>query len=272
MKKDVKFNNFLLNYNSGELTNTSNKKEDKVIRLSPQAAKLLEILIQNYPEMVSKQEIKSLLWPNVEVGFDNSLHFCIRQIRVALKDNVSNPSYVETIPRRGYRWLVEVKPVRKKRKTTFQWILAIFLLIMFSISFNQLLFKKNKGAEAAITEDSSKIRLVIMPLQPRDSLNLFYGNGIAYDLLSLTGNLKELEVIGPTTTQQVNQDKVYDFLESSDADYLINGKFSGIENESRLLVEIIRESDKAHIWVASYPANTSFDQITSEVFDGFLEK
>jgi DNA-binding winged helix-turn-helix (wHTH) protein/TolB-like protein len=271
MEEIVTFKNFIFDCNSGELIQTITKREKKVNRLSPQSAKLLQLLILNYPELVSKDEIRRLLWPNVKVDFDNSLHFCIRQIRVALEDDASNPKYIETIPRRGYRWLVKIG-APKKKTNTIQWVLAIFLLILSSISMNYFLFSYNQKGALEASQKHTNIRLVIMPLQPPDSSNLFYGNMIAYKLLGMLGNMNDLEIIGPTTTQNVNQENLYNFFEETEADYIINGKFSHSELESSVLVEIIRASDKAHIWVATFNYDSSPEHITREIYNEFIKQ
>jgi len=273
MEEVVSFNHFTFDCNSGELIDASNKKEKGVTRLQPQSAKLLQLLIQKHPQLVSKEEIKSLLWPDVEVDFDNSLHFCIRQIRAALEDDVSNPKYIETIPRRGYRWLVPIGS-KKKRKPILAFVLAITLLGILAVSVNYYISKDTpiKSTAQQQQQQQQAIRLVIMPIQPTDSTHLFYNNTIAYDLLALLSQTDFLEIIGPTTTQNISQENIYEFMGDSGADFVINGKFSDAEQESELLLEIIRTSDYAHVWVTSFNTESSVDQIVSAINKGLFEK
>jgi DNA-binding winged helix-turn-helix (wHTH) protein/TolB-like protein len=76
---------------------------DQLVRLAPKPAALLQLLIEAHPELVSHQTIRETLWPDVEVDYDQSVHYCVRQIRAALGDSASSPRFVETMPRRGYR-------------------------------------------------------------------------------------------------------------------------------------------------------------------------
>jgi DNA-binding winged helix-turn-helix (wHTH) protein/TolB-like protein len=74
-----------------------------VRHLPPQPTALLALLVDRAGEVVTHEEIRVALWPDVTVDFDGSLHHCIRQVRAALGDQAKAPRFIETIPRRGYR-------------------------------------------------------------------------------------------------------------------------------------------------------------------------
>jgi DNA-binding winged helix-turn-helix (wHTH) protein len=81
-------------------------------RLQPQPARVLTLLASRPGELVTREEIQHEVWPEgTFVDFEQSLNFCIRQIRTALGDQAATPRYVETLPRRGYRLLVPVEVV-----------------------------------------------------------------------------------------------------------------------------------------------------------------
>jgi TolB-like protein/DNA-binding winged helix-turn-helix (wHTH) protein/Tfp pilus assembly protein PilF len=83
------------------------------IRLSDQPFRLLTILLDRRGELVTRQELRELLWPNDAFGeFDDGLNTAINKVRAALDDSADNPRFVETVPRRGYRFIapVEVLP------------------------------------------------------------------------------------------------------------------------------------------------------------------
>src|ERR1700730_15972098 len=80
--------------------------------LQPQPARVLSLLVSRSGELVTREEIQREVWPEgTFVDFEQSLNFCIRQIRTALGDQAATPRYVETLPRRGYRLLVPVEIV-----------------------------------------------------------------------------------------------------------------------------------------------------------------
>jgi DNA-binding winged helix-turn-helix (wHTH) protein/TolB-like protein len=79
----------------------------EVRHLSPQPTALLALLVDRAGEVVTHEELRAALWPDVTVDFDGSLHHCVRQVRAALGDQAKAPRFVETIPRRGYRLRVD---------------------------------------------------------------------------------------------------------------------------------------------------------------------
>ena len=108
----VRIGEFQFDSVTGELVELDCDREpedrEAVQRLAPQPARLLQLLIQSHPDVCSREQIRQVLWPDTTVDYDQSLHFCIRQIRSALGDSAAAPVYVETIPRRGYRLIASV--------------------------------------------------------------------------------------------------------------------------------------------------------------------
>lgn len=98
---------------SGKATLTRNNNQ---LKLQDLPYRLLAILLENPGEIVSREEVRQHLWPqNTFVEFDNSLGVAIRKIRDALGDNADAPCYVETVPRRGYRFLAPVTTVTESQ-------------------------------------------------------------------------------------------------------------------------------------------------------------
>jgi DNA-binding winged helix-turn-helix (wHTH) protein len=80
------------------------------VRLQDQPLRLLVLLVERCGEVVSREEIRKRLWPqNTFVEFDKSLGVAVLKVREALGDDASNPRFIETIPRRGYRFIAPVK-------------------------------------------------------------------------------------------------------------------------------------------------------------------
>ncbi|HEX6899959.1 MAG TPA: winged helix-turn-helix domain-containing protein [Thermoanaerobaculia bacterium] len=98
------FDDFELRLDSGELL-----RSGSAVKLQPLPTKVLEVLAARSGEVVSREEIRQLVWGDAFLDFDSSLNFCILQIRKALEDSATEPRYVETVPKRGYRFL---RPVR----------------------------------------------------------------------------------------------------------------------------------------------------------------
>src|SRR5262245_45467075 len=82
------------------------------VKLAPQPLKVLELLVRHSGEVLTRNEIREHVWcGDTFVDFEQGLNFCIRQIREALGDTADAPRFVETLPRRGYRFLMPVTEV-----------------------------------------------------------------------------------------------------------------------------------------------------------------
>jgi DNA-binding winged helix-turn-helix (wHTH) protein len=80
------------------------------VRLQPQPMKLLALLLRNPGAIVTREDIRAELWPEgTYVDFDQAVNFAIRQVRDALGDSAERPVYVQTLPRRGYRFIAPVE-------------------------------------------------------------------------------------------------------------------------------------------------------------------
>ena len=101
----VRFGRFELDPKSGEL-----RKDGEIVRLPPQPFKVLLSLAMRSGEAVTRDEIRQEIWSgDTFVDFDQALNFCIRQIREALNDDAHAPRYIETLRRRGYRFLPPIE-------------------------------------------------------------------------------------------------------------------------------------------------------------------
>jgi len=102
--KLLRFGVFELNLDTEEL-----RKSGTVIKLAPQPFRLLTLLANRAGQIVTREEIKEQLWgADTYVDFEQGMNHCVKQIRTVLGDNTENPLYVETLPRRGYRFLAPV--------------------------------------------------------------------------------------------------------------------------------------------------------------------
>jgi len=86
-------------------------KGDARIRLQEQPFQILELLLARPGELVTRDELRDRLWPNgTFVDFEHSLNAAMKRLRAALGDDAKAPRYIETLPRRGYRWIAETIP------------------------------------------------------------------------------------------------------------------------------------------------------------------
>lgn len=103
----IRFETFELDATSGEL-----RKSGILLKLQPQPFRLLLLLIERAGQVVTREEIQRHLWADSTfVDFEHGINFSVNQIRGALADSAEHPRFIETLPRRGYRWLAPVESV-----------------------------------------------------------------------------------------------------------------------------------------------------------------
>src|SRR3984885_1158234 len=97
----IRFGAFELDAASGEL-----RKSGISLKIQPQPFRVLTLLVEQPGQIVSREEIRRCLWgDNTFVDFELGINFCVKQIRTALSDDAEKPRYIQTLPRRGYRFI-----------------------------------------------------------------------------------------------------------------------------------------------------------------------
>jgi Tol biopolymer transport system component/DNA-binding winged helix-turn-helix (wHTH) protein len=103
----IRFGLFELNTGSRQL-----HKQGRRVRLQEQPLRILEVLLEHPGELVTRQQLTSLLWPSdVHVDFEVGLNGAIKRLRLALDDSSDNPIFIETVPKQGYRFLAPIHTV-----------------------------------------------------------------------------------------------------------------------------------------------------------------
>src|SRR6202795_3075236 len=109
----VRFGTYEVSFQSGEV-----RKAGLRIRVQQQPMKLLETLLERPGEVVAREELRRRIWPNESFGdFDQPLNIAIAKLRSALGDSAENPRFIETLPKRGYRFIADVSIVDAGART-----------------------------------------------------------------------------------------------------------------------------------------------------------
>jgi len=104
--RKIRFDAWTLDTQSGDLS-----KGEVTTRLQIQPLQVLLALLENAGNLVTREQLIARLWPKGIVEFDTSLNTAVRKLRIALNDDSDNPRYIETIPRRGYRFVAAVREI-----------------------------------------------------------------------------------------------------------------------------------------------------------------
>ena len=105
--KRVRFSSYEVDLETGELW-----KHGVALKLAGQPFEILAYLVERHGQLVSREELRAQLWPHETfVDFDHGLNAAVNRLRLALCDSAENPKYIETLPRRGYRFIAAVEEV-----------------------------------------------------------------------------------------------------------------------------------------------------------------
>ncbi len=135
----IRFGPFTLEEQSGEL-----RRDGELVPLAPQPFRLLLALASRPGQLVTRDELRLQVWgEGTHVDFERGLNFCVLQARTALGDDAKQPAYIETLPRRGYRFVAEIqKPVPepaapvatpRRRLQRFSMLTAAAALLVFGV-------------------------------------------------------------------------------------------------------------------------------------------
>ena len=105
-RRRVRTGLFEIDFGSGEV-----HKDGRKVQLQEQPFRVLAILLERPGEVVTREQLQARLWSaDTYVGFDEGLNTAIRKLRVAFGDSAENPRFIETVSRRGYRYIAPVEP------------------------------------------------------------------------------------------------------------------------------------------------------------------
>jgi DNA-binding winged helix-turn-helix (wHTH) protein/TolB-like protein len=196
-----RFGEFVFDPASGELKNA--ESGSVTVRLQPQVASLLNALLERPGAVVSRAELQARLWPDTTVDFDDGLNFCIRQLRLALGDEAGAPKFVETLARRGYRFIAPVRadseatpavaPARPVRNRIGILAAVTVLIVTGALIVGRVMF--------ASQPVSTGFKLAVLPFEvdTTDSLMTAYQQQLLQQVNGDVSNRPEWDVVADTS-------------------------------------------------------------------------
>ena len=220
----MRFAAFELNSATGEL-----RQRGDLIKLPPQPFKVLELLTRRHGEIVTRGEIRDHVWTgDTFVDFEQGLNFCIRQIREALGDTADAPRFIETLPRRGYRFLMPV-------------------------------------AESERADPGRVTRLIVLPFRMlrSDADTEFLAFSLPEALTSSLGGLQSLVVRSSMAAARFADGSVEPkrIGTEADVDMIVTGTLLRAGNELRVATQLTEATNGTLLW--SHAAQTSVGDLFS---------
>jgi TolB-like protein/DNA-binding winged helix-turn-helix (wHTH) protein/tetratricopeptide (TPR) repeat protein len=271
----LQFGVFELDLQTGELRKSGHK-----VALRPQAAKLLAILASRPMQLVTREVLQDEIWgPDTFVDFEHGLNLCVRQIRAALDDDADTPRYIETMPRRGYRFIAPIRGEEatggEERGTTgsrrLLWPgLAIVAALILGIAgtlaitkplhWGAALFGGPNPADRAPARPAEPARRMLVVL-PFDNLagspgQNYFSAGLTEELTTQLSELlpDRLGVIARTSAARYKESgkPIGEIGRELGAEYAVEGGVLRARNRVRVSVQLIRVSDQASVWAEEY--------------------
>jgi DNA-binding winged helix-turn-helix (wHTH) protein len=137
------------------------------VRLSGQALDLLHLLLQRPGELIAREEIQRSLWPDRNVDFGHSVDVVVNRLRTVLGDKGPSPRYIETVPRRGYRFIEPVtarpealpaNPPRRGSRRLLTYAVVAVLAALFAILIARTRYDKFVPSERSPTSPALPAR------------------------------------------------------------------------------------------------------------------
>ena len=157
----VRFATFEVDLRAGEL-----RKNGLRLKLSGQPLQVLAILLERPGEVVTREELQKRLWPDTFVDVDHNLNAAINKIRETLGDSAGNPRFVETLARRGYRFIAPVEGEEPSRVVEAKATQGLRRLI-FPVGFGLLAVIGMTAVLLALNVQGWRDRLFVYAAKPR---------------------------------------------------------------------------------------------------------
>ena len=263
-RRTVQFGAFEFNLDSGVL-----RKHDLRIKLQGQPIQVLGILLERPGEVVTREELQKSLWPaDTFVDFEHSLNAAIKRLRAALGDSADSPRFIETVARRGYRFVAPISPGPVKRETVASQPVvapptpavrrspklpvaagtAAVLVLAGALILSGVLHRRPA---------SGSIRsLAVLPLAnlSADKDQDFFVDGMTDALRENLEGIRALRVISRTSSMHYRGSikSLPEIARELGVDGAIEGSVLRSGDRVRITVELVEAATEKHLWGKSF--------------------
>ena len=263
-----RFGVFEVDFAAGELRKSGMRQN-----LSGQPFEVLRILLEHPHEIVTREELLRHLWrDNTFVDYDLALKRVINRLREAIGDSADNPRFIETIPRKGYRFIAPVSTNGVERKvaelqardtidgpsqsnSSREWrivlgLCAVVILLVLGFAVTRLAFRSTPSAASRIHS------LAVLPLQnlSADPTQEYFSDGMTDALITELAQIGSVKVISRTSSMQYKQTKksLPEIARELNVDGIIEGTVQRSGDRIRITAQLIYGSSDKHLWASSY--------------------
>ncbi len=264
--KIVRFGVYECDLASGQLCKSGRK-----VKLSDQPFRLLAMLVEQPGTLVTREELQQRLWPDQPYGeFSDGLNTAVNRLRAALDDNAETPRFVETVPKRGYRfiaeaWTEDVKPrgepaKRASRARLWRWTVltggTAVVILAAAIVATHLSSRK-------AVANTPRVALAVMSFEnlTGNAANDYLAEGLTQEVTTrfardYGGGLKVV-MGGPLNTAGSGRRNIPQLARYLGVQYFIEGSVQGGGRHVRVAAQLIRARDQSSLWADSYDGDAS---------------
>lgn len=255
----VRFGPYALDLNLVEL-----RKSGRPIRLPPQASKVLALVASRPGELVTRAEIQQEIWGNgAFVDFEQGLNCCIKQVRDALGDHAEKPVYLETVPRRGYRFIARVQPPqpavgvvespreslrRRLRKLTLLGLGVIAVVVAGTIAHTRFWNVQKEPVNAVV--------LAVLPFEDLSPVSSedYFADGMTDALIADLAQIGAIRVISRTSVMHYKGIRMplQQIARALKADVIVEGAVVRQGGRVRVTAQLIDAETDQHLWSQKY--------------------
>jgi DNA-binding winged helix-turn-helix (wHTH) protein/TolB-like protein len=242
-----RFGVFEFDSDTGELT-----KNGRAVALEPQPAKALALLLSKAGEIVSREELRDAVWGDgTHVDFDRGIAYCMSQIRAALGDSGDNPRFVQTVPRRGFKFVAPVSspdvPATQPAEKFNLWVTIPLILAMFAVVVGVVV-------ETVRTPPIQDRVVIAVSVFDNETGVVDYDRPVANLSDAVIERLSKIDpgrigIVGNSYVlrQPRNIRNLKAIAQSAKADYVLLGQLQRGEDGLRFITHFIRLRDEQHM-------------------------
>jgi TolB-like protein/DNA-binding winged helix-turn-helix (wHTH) protein/Flp pilus assembly protein TadD len=254
------------------------RRNREALRLERIPMELLILLVEHWGALVTREQIVERLWgKDVFVDTEQGINTAIRKVRSALRDDPENPTYVQTVVGKGYRFVGPIEVVRPASTAQHaaedhsgsavpgflqlqRWNQAAIVCVLLAPTL-ALLAIAVRG-RPSIAPGAKPIRcLAVLPLEnlSGNPAEDYFADGMTEALVTNLGKVKDLRVISRTSVARYKGTKrpVQEIAKELGADALIEGTVTRTKDQLRITANLIRVWPEGHIWAESYESAPS---------------
>jgi TolB-like protein/DNA-binding winged helix-turn-helix (wHTH) protein/Tfp pilus assembly protein PilF len=276
MTSRLRFANFEVDLRAGEL-----RKHGVKIKIQEQPFRVLEVLLESAGEVVTREEIRSRLWTtDTFVDFDHRLAVAINKVREALGDSAENPGLVETVGRRGYRFMLPIEPAARPGgmsddSRTEGWlehsqlltgakgksgrdialaVVALSVLIALGLMIVRHWRRPDAAAFSGVQRPISSIAVLPLENLSGNPSQDYFSDGMTDELITDLAMLPGVRVISRTSTMQYKgtHKAMPQIARELHVDGVVEGTVVRMGDRVRIRVQLIDAPDDRHIWAEAY--------------------